>query len=434
MTIRKQLHIGMSLAPTWLNGDAWRQPNSNIERLYCRDFYLDIARRAEAAKLDFLFRPDSLFLNEQALAAGPGFSSLDPALLLAAIAGETSHIGLITTASTTFYQPYAVARQIQSLNWLSEGRAGWNVVTALDGNENFGLAAMPSARERYERAEEFVDVVRKLWSSYPNSAVHANRDSGLYADPTRLHPFAHKGASFAVKGPLNIPSQSETPIPLVQAGASPEGRDFAASIADAVFVSAPSRLASIEVRQDLRRRAASIARNPDDILVLPGLSLYLAPTRDAALEMFHATHARSDRARLLSAIHAMTGLDLTNWPEDQRITAADLPGPLDTVRSQTHSALLRRLIERNSPALSELLASPEVIGSAHWRIIGTVDDAAREIEAWAQAGAIDGFIAFPAGGVDAVHLTLSELIPRLAADGYFRQRYSSTTLAGHFRD
>jgi FMN-dependent oxidoreductase (nitrilotriacetate monooxygenase family) len=434
MTKRNKLHIGMSLAPTWLSGDAWRRPDSDIEGIFGADFYVDIAKRSEAVKLDFVFRPDSLFLNAAVLEDGPGFSALDPTILLAAIARETSRIGLLSTVSTTFYPPYVVARQIQSLNWISNGRAGWNIVTALDGNENFGLPAMPSPQERYDRAAEFTEVVRRLWDSFPNEALRIDRANGRYADPSLIRPIDHEDAHFSVKGPLNLPACGRTRIPLIQAGASPAGRNFAASIADAIFASTPDRDAATELRKDLRERAVGHGRKAEDIRVLPGLSLYLAESREEARDLFAETHARVDRARKIASIRDMTGLDLTEWEDDRPVTGADLPEPPQKVRSRTHSGLLRRLILREAPRLSDLLTRPEVIGSAHWQLIGTVDDAVAEIRDWAAAGAMDGFIAVPGGSVDCMRLVLEALVPALAEEGLFRKEYAGTTFLDHLTE
>ena len=276
MSNRKRLHIGMSLAPTWLSGDAWRQPDSNIEGIYSADFAVDIAKRSEAAHLDFVFRPDVSCLNMDGLESGSGFASLDPTVLLACIARETSRIGLVSTVSTTFFPPYVVARQLQSLHWVSNGRAGWNIVTALQGHENFGLEAMPGADERYARAAEFTRLVHDLWASYPNQALLLDRENGRYADRSQVHPVDHAGEYFRVRGPLNLPAFGKARIPLVQAGASDTGRDFAASVADLVFAPTPDKDAALELRRDLSQRARRHGRRPEDIRLLPGLSLYLS--------------------------------------------------------------------------------------------------------------------------------------------------------------
>ncbi|RAI03252.1 LLM class flavin-dependent oxidoreductase [Acuticoccus sediminis] len=434
MDTRKTLHIGLSLAPTWLSGAAWRRPDSDVEGIYGPAFAIDVARRAEAAKLDFVFRPDTLYLNTEMLGTGPGFSSLDPTMLLAAVAGATEAIGLLTTVSTTFWPPYVVARQLLSLDWISKGRAGWNIVTALDGHENFGLYAMPSSEARYDRAAEFTDVVRGLWESFPNQALVRDRRTGRYADTTRITPIDHEGLHFRVKGPMSLPSFGTGRIPLFQAGASEDGRNFAADVADAIFASTPDKAAAIELRGDLRRRAERYGRVAGDIRVLPGLSLTLAASRAEAAELFAATHRGADRSRALASVKAMTGLDLTGWPSDRRVRPEDLPEAPETVRSRTHADLLRRLIAIETPTAGDLLTRPEVVGSAHWRIIGTPDDAADEIEDWAAAGAIDGFVALPAGSTTSMHLFLEEVVPRLTQRGLFRSEYRGTTFADHLLD
>ncbi|WP_367193189.1 NtaA/DmoA family FMN-dependent monooxygenase [Amorphus sp. 3PC139-8] len=427
------LHIGLSIAVTWLTNDAWRRPESGVEGIFSSEFYVDLAKRAEKAKLDFLFRPDTLFLAPETVAVSPGFSSLDPTVLLAAVARETEFIGLVSTASTTFNPPFVVARQLQSLNWISGGRVGWNVVTSLDGQQNFGVEAMPPAEERYARADEFVDLVRKLWQSYPNEALSIDREAGRFADVSRVRPVNHKGAHFSVAGPLNVPSAGAE-IPLFQAGASPTGRDFAAGIADAVFAAAPDPEAGAELRQDLRERAVAHGRGEEAPLVLPGLSLYLADTKAEAEALFAATHARQDPARRFKAIEALIGVDLAEASPDQRVTIESLPALRADVRSRTHADLLRRYIARTAPTVRDLLERPEVIGSAHWLVVGTVDDAYREIRAWAEAGAADGFIALPGGSPRSLDLFLDELVPRLAQAGLFRREYSGATLSSHLRE
>lgn len=431
MTARKKLHIGMSLAPTWLSNDGWRHKNSDIEGVFGSDFYVDIARRAEAAKLDFVFRPDNLFLNSHIMETTPGFASLDSTVLMAAIARETSKIGLLTTVSTTFMPPYAVARQVLSLHHLSNGRAGWNIVTALDGNVNFGLDEMPTSDERYARAAEFTQVVEALWKSFPGSAFKHDRESGHYADTSNIKPINHEGAFFKVKGPLNIPSLEEVPVPLFQAGASPAGRSFAASVANGIFSATPDIDAAISLRGDLRSRAQSYGRHADDVRLLPGLSLYLAATREEARELFSYTHARGDRGRKISYIREMTGLDLTDWPEDRLIRPSDIPPPPEKVRSKTHAGLLQRLLLKETLHINDLLRRPEVISASHWQVIGTVDDAVEEIRKWSEAGAIDGFITAPGGSTSSMHLALDELMPRLSEAGLLRSEYTGDTFAQH---
>ncbi|MEG0859211.1 MAG: NtaA/DmoA family FMN-dependent monooxygenase [Pseudomonas sp.] len=434
MTTHKRLHIGLSLAPTWLSGDAWRRADSNIEGIFTSDYAIDLAQRAEAAHLDFVFRPDVSFLAAEMVESGSGFASLDPSILLAAVAQATTRIGLVSTVSTTFYPPYVVARQLQSLNWISKGRVGWNIVTALQGNENFGLSQMPSAEERYARAAEFTQVVHQLWDSFPADALKIDRANGRYADASKVKAIDHEGHYLKVKGPLNVPAFADARIPLIQAGASESGRDFAASVADLVFAPTPDIEAALELRRDLSARAKHHGRAPQDIKLLPGLSLYLAPTREQARAVFMETHARLDRPRKFASIKEMTGLDLQNWPLDRAVTRDDLPPPLAHTSSRTHTNLLRRLLERESLTVDELLLRPEVISAAHWQVVGTVDDAVESICQWAAAGAIDGFIAAPGGSLQSVQLFLDQVMPRLVARGLFREGYSGSTFAQHLAE
>ncbi|MDF5978613.1 LLM class flavin-dependent oxidoreductase [Pseudomonas aeruginosa] len=379
MSTPKRLHIGMSLAPTWLSGDAWRRPDSNIEGIFGSDFAVDIARRSEAAHLDFVFRPDVSSLPLDVLETGSGFASLDPTVLLAAVARETSRIGLVSTVSTTFYPPYVVARQLQSLHWISNGRAGWNIVTALQGHENFGLDAMPDAEQRYARAAEFTRLVHDLWDSFP--ARHSWSTARAAATPT--FPGCTRSTTTANSSRSRDRStcrpSARRGIPLVQAGASESGRDFAASVADLVFAPTPDKEAALELRRDLSRRAERHGRSPRDVRLLPGFSLYLAESREEAREIFMQTHARLDRARKFATIRQMLGLDLSDWPLDRPISAADLPPPVANPGSRTHTDLLRRLIERETLRLDQLLLRPEVVSAAHWQVIGTVDDAVEQI-------------------------------------------------------
>ncbi|EKO3506891.1 NtaA/DmoA family FMN-dependent monooxygenase [Vibrio fluvialis] len=431
MSSPQPLCIGMALAISWLTKNGWRRDDSGVERMYDTDVYVELAQRAERAKLDFLFRPDTLFLATHAVATEPGFSSLDPMVLLATLARETTHIGLVSTASTTFNPPYVVARQLQSLNWVTQGRAGWNIVTAIDGQQNFGQQTMLPSEARYQKAREFTDVVLQLWNSYPSSAIKADKQSGQYADIDQIQPIAHHGDYFDVQGPLNVPKRPGGDIPLFQAGASESGRQFAASIADAIFAATPDIDAGVELRNDLRRRALAHGRPAHAVKVLPGLSLYLADTREEAQALHRETHANIDNTRKFAYVKEALGLDLSQFDPEQRITADMLPHPEYQVRSQTHSNLLRRLIERESPTVATLIERPEVIGSAHWIVIGTVDDAFNAIVERVNAGAADGFIAVPGGSWQSVDLFFDELIPRLSQAGLFRSDYQGRTLRDH---
>lgn len=424
----------MSVAPTWLSGEGWREPGSGIEGLYSSGFALDIARRAEAAHMDFVFRPDASFLPMQMMQQSFGFSSLDPTLLMAALARETTRIGLVTTISTTFGHPYNAARQLMSLHWLSRGRAGWNVVTALQGNENFGLPEMPSSEARYARAAEFTEVVRRLWSSFPSEALLVDRETGQYADTDLLLPIDHQGANFAVRGPINLPQFPGPRIPLMQAGGSAQGVDFAGQVADMVFAQTPDIDSALALRTQLSERAFAHRRHPRDVRLLPGLSLYLGETRAEAQALFLATHTRVDRAQRIARVREFLGLDLSEWPAERRVTTSDLRQDFAPRRCRTHCDALRCVIRDLGPTVDELLARPEILASVHWQVIGTADDAVSEIVRWFGAGAVDGFIAVPGGSIRSLDLLLTAVIPALVKRGLFRKAYRAETLLGHLEE
>ncbi|MCW3790275.1 NtaA/DmoA family FMN-dependent monooxygenase [Paenibacillus sp. LS1] len=431
MNSNRQLCIGLSLNATWNKGDGWRHPDSGVEQSGSIDYYIHWAKIAEKFKLDFLFRADYLYISPQMLGDSSNFGSPDPTLFFAAIARETNRIGLVTTISTTFNPPYVVARQLQSLHWLSNGRAGWNIVTSIEGADNFGNSPMPSPEERYAKAMEFTDVVCKLWESFPDEAIVIDRKSGMFSDKNKVTAINHSGEFFNVKGPLTLPSHSSGSIPLFQAGASDIGRNFSSSVADAIFAAMPDLESGVELRNDLRRRALEHGRDPNAIKVLPGLYFFLGDTHEEALELHKAAHSHLSLERRHASLQSVMGLDLTGCPLDQRVTAAMLPDPNQAVRSRTHAELLRRFITKYQPTVKEILDRPEVVGSAHWVSVGTVETVMNDIIERVEAGAIDGFIALPGGSEKSMTIFFEQLIPKLVARGMFRSEYEGTTLRDH---
>lgn len=414
-----------------MKGNSWRRPDSGVEKMDSIDYYIELSKLAEKAKLDFLFRADYLYMSRQMPGDSANFGSPDPTLMFAAIARETERIGLVTTVSTTFNPPYVVARQLQSLHWLSNGRAGWNVVTSIEGADNFGDSPMPTPQERYARAREFTDVVRELWASFPREVILIDRETGRFTDSEQISPINHSGEYYKVKGPLTMPTHPAGSIPLFQAGASDTGRDFASSIADAIFAAMPDLESGIELRGDMRRRAAEHGRNPDSVKVLPGLYFFLAETHKEAQALFETANAHFSTERRHAALKSVMGLDLSGAALTDRVTADMLPDPDLPVRSRTHAELLRRYIVNHQPTVAQLLARPEVVGSAHWVSVGTVDDVLGDIVHWFEAGAIDGFIALPGGSEKSLQLFFDELVPRLVERGLFRSEYAGTTLREH---
>lgn len=433
MCDRKPIIIGMALAMSWLTRSAWRREESEVEHLFDLEHYVALAQQAEQAKLDFLFAPDTLFLAKEALAHEAGFTGFDPTTLIAAMASHTHRIGLVSTVSTTFTPPYIAARQLQSLNWLTKGRAGWNIVTALGGNENFGLETMPSSQQRYAKAHEFVEVVNRLWQSYPHTAIKADRASGQFANVDDIEEIHHHGEFFDVLGPLNIPTHPSGRMPFFQAGASDAGRNFAAHVADVMFAATPDIESGIALKQDLASRCQQIGRSPSALKVLPGVALYLAESEQEAHDLFTETHREIDPAKHFAHLHKALGIDFSNHNLDDVVEVNSLAKGFIPY-SQTHTDLLLTYIQRESPTLRQLLARPEVIGSSHWLIIGTVQQAYDDIVQRLEQGAADGFIAVPGGSKESMRLFFESLIPMLQQNGWFKSEYIGDTLATHLTE
>ncbi|WP_084125675.1 LLM class flavin-dependent oxidoreductase [Demequina sp. NBRC 110054] len=362
------LRSALALSPTWLRASSWRRDDSQVETMFGPEHYATVALAAERAGFDALFRPDAMTLDPERLADSPGFANIDPLVLLAYLAAVTERIGLFTTASTTFAPPFLVARQLQSLDRVSGGRAGLNAVTSLGGAENFGDQPMASSEDRLARASEWLDVVAALWASFPDEALVMDRAAGRFADPHLVRPVDFAGEQIAVKGPIDVPAVSRGRIPVMMAGGGPAWTDQAGRHADAVFVACPTDEVAAATRLALRDAASRHGRADDAVATMPGLSLHLADSRAEAEALAAASRTEGDPRHPLG-------------------------GPL------------------------------------HWTVIGTVDDAADEIERRAGAGIVDGFVALPGGWRGSIDLVTEELMPELARRGLVRGGGDSSTLA-----
>ncbi len=417
--MKRHLIIGMHLAVQ----------NKHGEKDVLIDEHIAFAKRAEAAKLDFLFKADYLMAHPELMAKTKGTVGLDPSFLLTAVARETKQIGLVTTISTSFIPPYLIARQLQSLNWISGGRVGWNIVTSIDGAYNFSNEAMPSSEERYAKAAECTKVVKQLWHSNPYEMLET--DGNIEKIKELMKPINHEGEFFHIKGPLNIPMHPAGEIPLFQAGASDVGRQFAATVYNAIFAATPAMEVGIEMRNDLRKRAVNVGRTADDIRLLPGLYFFIGDTYEEALDMYHHAHAHLTLERRYDALESVIGLYIRHMALHDPVTVDMLPPENQKVRSRTHADLVRRYIMENEPSVEVLLARPEVIGSAHLVAIGTPQHIVDQIVTFYEEGALDGFIAVPGGPAKSLDLFFSKVIPLLIERGLFRAEYEGSTLSSH---
>ena len=392
----------------------------------------EVAKLSEKALLDFVFLADQSalnFNNEPEGAFGrnqEGCCEFEPITLLAALSQATTHIGLIATASTTFHQPYQLARQFLSLDHLSGGRAGWNVVTSSRNAEaqNFGSEQIIAKNERYARAKEAVEVAFGLWDCWEQDAFIRDSQRGLFFDPERLHRLDHRGAYFKVRGPLTMPRSPQGRPVIAQAGASAEGTDFAASVADIIYAVQTTFDEAHRFYRITKERIISKGRSPDDVKILPGMLPVIGSTEE---------EARRNYQKLLSYLDPILGLErLSRFFGD--LTGHDLDGPLPDLRTDVNlvsrASLNLRLAREQNWSIRKLYEET-IISHGHHVCIGTPQMIADEMQHWIEHGAADGFNIVPALLPQSLSDFADQVVPELQRRGLFRKEYESSTLRGH---
>ncbi len=286
MAKQRKMRLGSFLSGTGSNMASWRHPNAVPDGPINLDYYKGLTRKAEAAKLDFVFFGDGLYISEK---SHPIFlNRFEPLTLLAALAMETTHIGLAATLSTTYSDPFTVARQFASIDHISNGRVGWNIVTSpLEGSAlNYSKPQHPEHDLRYRMAHEYLEVTKGLWDSWEEDAFIRDKESGVFFDPAKMHRLNYKGDFYSVQGPLNISRSRQGRPVLIQAGASEAGKEFASRHADAVFTGQASVADGVQFYQEVKGRAAKHGRNPDEVLILPGCAPIVGQTAEEAEEKY----------------------------------------------------------------------------------------------------------------------------------------------------
>jgi FMN-dependent oxidoreductase (nitrilotriacetate monooxygenase family) len=424
------MHFNLFIIDTGHHEASWRLPESDALAFTDVDYYERLARTAEAAKFDSLFLADSPVLWNDPGRRPSG--RIEPITLLTALARATQHIGLVATASTSYNDPYNLARRFASLDHISGGRAGWNIVTTAgdDAARNFGLEAQPAHAERYARAAEFVEVSRKLWDSWEDDAVVADKALGVHAVASRVHAIGHAGRFFRVEGPLNLPRSPQGHPVLVQAGSSQDGKEFAARYAEAVFTAQQTLAEGQAFYADLKRRAAVTGRNPEEIKILPGIVPVLGSTEAEALaldaeldRLIMAEHARNRLARLLRVEPEQLALDAP-LPDD-------LPPEAEIEGAKSRYTLIVELGRRENLTVRELIGRLGG-GRGHKTLAGTPEQVADMIEHWCTHGAADGFNIMPAVLPSGLELFAEHVVPLLQRRGLFRTDYEGTTLRDHY--
>lgn len=426
----RQLNLNLFIYPGGHHEAAWRHKGSQPERILDIRFYQELAAKAEAAKMDAVFFADGPVLSDNIRHASRFYH--EPVTWLSAIAVATSHIGLIATASTTYTEPYNLARLFASLDHLSGGRAGWNIVTTslASAAKNFGLAGHPVHADRYDRAREYLDVVTRLWDSWEDEALVIDKESGVFADDALIHPIEHAGRHFKVAGALNTPRTPQGRPVYVQAGASDDGRSFAARHAEAIFTAHQTFENAHEFYGDIKRQAAGFGRDPDHVKILPGLSPFIGGTEAEAKRLEQEFNDLIQPAYSLDQLRRMIGVDLSG----QNL---DAPFPRHLVRTDGEMSVASRfkvvmdIVDREKPTLRQLIQRLAG-GRGHNVFAGTPEQVADLMQAWFESGAADGFNVMPPyfpGGLDSF---ADEVVPILRQRGLFREEYSGPTLRDHF--
>ena len=431
----RELHLaGFLIASNVTHSHAaWRHPGSTTD-YFGPDYYRRVAQTLERGKFDFLFFADLLatpvrFGNDIRVPIERGTQAAatsDPSLGAASLANVTERLGLAITKSTTYFHPYEVARIFGTLDHLSRGRAGWNVVTSLNQAEahNFGVQEHLGHDERYERAQEFLEVAFKLWGSWERDALVRDKASGRFADPDKVHTVDHEGQWFATRGPLTVPHSPQSRPVIIQAGSSPTGRDFAARWAEAIFEIDPTPEGRKAYYEDIKTRASDAGRNPDDVKIFPSFVPFIGETEAIAKEKQAYHNELADPISGLITLSVHTDHDFSQYDLDAPIEEVTVPGTQGLFEVAHRLSVEDNLTLRD---VGKLYAQGVLLP----QFVGTPEQIADRIEESFHGGEADGFILSAAQSPGTFDEFVDLVVPELQRRGLFRTEYTGTTLRDH---
>jgi FMN-dependent oxidoreductase (nitrilotriacetate monooxygenase family) len=425
MANKRKLRLGATITGVGTSKTAWRHEDVQINASVNFPYYRSQAQIAEEGKFDFVFIVDSPYITEHS--APHYLNRFEPLTLLSGLAASTSRIGLVGTLTASFTQPFTVARQFMSLDHISGGRAGWNVVTTgLEGAaQNFSKSEHYDHEERYQRAEEHLEVVRGLWDSYEDDAFPRDKETGVFLDPSKQHKLNHKGQHFSVQGPLNIQRSVQGQPVIFQAGGSDSGRDLAAKSSNAIFTGQENLEEAKQFYSDIKRRAAAYGRESEEILVFPGIGPIIGRTEEEAQEKYEklASLVTIEDA-LVQLGRPFTYLDFSKYALDEPFP--DL-GELGSNSYRSSTDRIKRIAKEENLTLRQTALR---FATPRSTFVGTPEKVADTIQHWFEEEAADGFIIFssiPGSLNDFVQL----VVPILQERGLFRSEYEGSTLRSH---
>ena len=419
---KRQMILTMFMLGFGYHNDAWRRPGSRSEEVSRLSLVRDMAQAAEAAKLHAIFFADSNEAEGIKRRSIRGLSIYEPVSVIGALIGATSKIGMIGTASTTWNQPFTVARQFAGLDILSEGRVGWNVVTSINGAVNFGYEEMPDPSFRYRRATEFVEVVKQLWDSWDADAIINDREANIWVDPDKVREINHKGEFFTVKGPLNMPRSPQGRPLIVQAGQSPDGIELGSSVGDMIYTVQPDKQKSIDFYADYKQRVAAKGRNPDKMKIMPGIMAFVGDTMAEAQEYAADLANWIDIEEGRSMVTRFLDADVSDLELTERIPAERLiDGPQRMERWRLFAELAKTY------TVHEMMVEIARAVGHQW-MIGTPSMIADRMIEWFDARACDGFNLNIPSMPDGLERVLGLVVPELQERGYFQDDYHGDTL------
>jgi FMN-dependent oxidoreductase (nitrilotriacetate monooxygenase family) len=425
---RRPINLNLYIRNSGYHESAWKVSRADPASVLDVSHFIELARTAERGLIDSIFLPDSPGVAEFRSEFLPGVG-FDPIQLLSSVATATDQVGLIATVSTTYSYPWDVARRLATLDFLSRGRAGWNIVTTVEpaAAGNFGDLPHPPRADRYERADEYVEVVLKLWDSWEDGAVVGSKHTGIWADPAKLHPPRHHGKHFDVSSYLPFPRSPQGHPLLAQAGSSPQGVGLAAKYADAVFTPQSDISAGVEFRNELRSRAAANGRDPDHLRVLPGLSFLLASTdAEAKARKQELEEASSSEFRWRNLAN-LAGLDYSTIDPD----APFPPALLDDAPKTSFGASIYKLAAEEQTTFRAVAQKLSALPGG-LDFTGTPEAMAELISDWWQAGASDGFTLMPNVLPSELTTFVDHVVPILQQRGIAATEYAGNTLREHF--